>query len=263
MKINIVGGSGVMGRVHSRVFEYSGHKTIITGRSSEVSPESAAKECDITIISVPLSATEETIKKVAPHAKAIVDFSSVKIKPIEWMKKYSSQNSEVAGLHPLYGEADSIKCRSIVFCKTEKTGKNCLELVEILKKAGGAKIIEISPEEHDLYVNGIAQNVRTILLESFGKMVLNKKIDIKKFYDISPPPTKIILDLLARQANEANDEMYSSMKKLNPLQEELNKEIKKILEETILKQNPAEIRDFFGEAIKSAQQRADKRIDKE
>ena len=259
MRINLVGGRGDMGKIHSKVFEELGHEVIITGRSSNPTPIEAAKISDITIISVPLSETEEIIKQVAPHAKAIVDFSSVKMKPMEWMLKYSKKDTEVAGLHPLYGETDSIKDKTIVFCKTEKTGKTCNVLVKILKQAG-ANIIEMTPEEHDLKVNGLSQNARTIILETFGAILNKNKIDVESFYKISPPPTRLILDLLARQSNEKNDEMYESMKKLNPKQEEINKELLECLAQVIKEQNPQNIRDLFGKELKSAQDRVKREI---
>src|SRR3989344_324312 len=125
MKINIVGGSGIMGSVHSQVFESLGHEVIISGRNSNPSIEESSINSDVTIISVPITAVEEVIKRVAPHCKALLDFTSVKTKPLKLMLEYSNRECEVAGLHPLYGPVSSIKGRTIIYCKTEKSGKTC------------------------------------------------------------------------------------------------------------------------------------------
>ena len=144
MIINIVGGRGVMGSMHKRIFEKYGHEVIISGRASNPSIEEAAKQSDISIISVPISATEETIRKVALYCKAIADFTSFKKMPIDAMLKYTKKGAEVVGIHPLYGNVDSISGQTIIVCKTPRTGKICNELIECLKKEG-ATIIEMSP----------------------------------------------------------------------------------------------------------------------
>ncbi len=259
MKINLVGGSGVMGKIHTKVFLEQGHQVIITGRDTQIKPEEAAKTCDITIISVPLEVTQQVIQSVAPFCKTIADFSSVKEKPVEWMIKYAPKDCEILGLHPLYGETQTIKGKTIIACQTKSTGKICLELIEILKNAG-AEIIEMTPQKHDLIVNGLAQNARTTLLETFGRILIENKIDIEEFYKISPPPTKIILDLLARQSNESNDELYASMKNLNQQQDKINESLKNALNETINKSEPEKTRELFGKELKEAQERAKKLI---
>jgi prephenate dehydrogenase len=259
MRINLVGGSGIMGKIHAKVFTEQGHQVSITGRNSQVKPEEAAKTCDITIISVPLEVTQQVIQSVAPFCKAIADFSSVKEKPIEWMKQYAPKDCEILGLHPLYGETSTISGKTIIACKTNTSSKNCLELIEILKNAG-AEIIEMTPQKHDLVVNGLAQNARTTLVETFGRILIENKIDIEEFYKISPPPTKIILDLLARQSNVSNDELYASMKNLNNQQDKINESLKNALKETITSSQPQETRKLFDNELKNAQDRAKKYI---
>ncbi len=257
LKINIVGGTGIMGKIHSRVLREQGHEVTLTGRNSTPSPIEAAKVSDITIISVPLAVTEETIKKVAPFCKAITDFSSVKLKPLEWMKKYSPEDCEIVGLHPLYGETESIKEKTMVVCKTERTRSICNELIASFSKAG-AEMFELTPEKHDLVVNGLAQNSRTILLETFGELLQKHNVNINELYHLSPPPTRILLDLLARQVNPPNDEMYSSMKKLNPFQDSIKAELREALENKTEISSPEKIREFFGDELKNAQERAKK-----
>lgn len=210
MIINIVGGSGLMGKIHRKVFENFGHEVIISGRNSERSIEEAARMSDITIVSVPIEATEETIKKVAPYCKAIMDFTSVKGKPVETMLKYSNQDCEVLGLHPLYGYVDHIKGRTIIYCKTERTGSKCNEVIECLKKAG-AKLIEMSVDEHDKKVLSLGQILRFRVIEAYGKTAHDFGLSIEDMYSLSPPPTKLLIEILSRQLDDKNDSMYEEM----------------------------------------------------
>jgi prephenate dehydrogenase len=210
MIINIVGGSGTMGRVHKKIFEKFGHTVMVSGRKSEISIEDACKKSEITIISVPINVTEDVIKKFAPFCKAIVDFTSLKKFPLEAMLKYSSENCEVAGLHPLYGEVDSINGKTVVFCKTPKTGKRCYEIIDCIKKEG-AIIKEMDAEKHDRIVSSLNQILRVKILTSFGLTLKESSFTVDELYSLAPPPTKKIIELLARQLNEKNDEIYKDI----------------------------------------------------
>lgn len=261
MKINIVGGSGAMGNLHKKIFEDAGHEVIISGRDTNISPEEAAEKSDLTIISVPISATEEVIKKVAPHCKAIMDFTGIKISPIKLMIEHSPENCEVGGLHPLYGNVSSIKNRTVVYVPTEKSGKKCEEIIDTFEKAG-AKIKKMDAKSHDLLVGVISQNARRELLNTFALLMKKNNLTAKDIYEIAPPPTKIILDLIARQVDEKNDNLYFEMQEHNPFKEEIEKEIKEIFSE---KKNSKEIhkmiRNLFGDELKPAQERAKKIVE--
>ncbi len=199
-----------MGRVHKKIFEKYGHEVIISGRTSSPSIVDAAKTCDITIVSVPIFAVEETIKKVAPFCTAIADFTSLKKFPVESMLKYSPLECEVIGIHPLYGEVSSISDRTVVVCKTEKTGKLCLELVKCFENEG-AKIIEMEWEEHDKKVSSINQALRVKMIAAFLSTMKNEENDFDKAYSVSPPPTKNLIELSARQLKEENDVLYEEI----------------------------------------------------
>jgi len=259
MKINILGGSGVMGQVHKPIFEAAGHEVIISGRNSAIGIVKAARLSDLTIISVPISATEETIRGIGPYCegKALMDFASIKAGPVNMMLRYTPENCEVGGLHPLYGAVSSLEGRTVVYCPTERSGEKCKTLVQSLKSAG-AKIKTMTPEDHDYVVNGKFQNARVALFGSFAQLIAETGLSINEIYELSPPPTKILLDLIARQYDPSNDTLYASM-----LAENLRtKEIKELLTERMSSLgSPEEIRNLFGEELKVAQERAKKLIE--
>jgi prephenate dehydrogenase len=260
MKINIVGGRGEMGRVHKPVFESLGYEVILSGRNSSPSIEEASELSDLTIVSVPIGATEEIIRRVAPYSKALMDFTSVKLLPIEWMLKDSSEDCEVQGLHPLYGNVNSIKGRTIIYCPTERTGEKCSALVKSLG-AHGVNMVEMDAKFHDLAINGFLQNNRVKLLEAFVYSLDGLGISMTDAYKLAPPLTKTLLDLAARQANPSNDELYRDMRVNNPFDNYVSKFLENNLRHALNGYNPEKVRQIFGEELKSAQERAQKIID--
>jgi len=244
MKINIAGGTGLMGKIHKPVFEASGHEVTLSGRQTIPNLEEAAQQSDLTIVSVPIPVTEAVIKRVAPYCQAIMDFTSVKTFPISAMIQYAPTKSEVAGLHPLYGDVESIEGRTVVCCPTERAGNRCTAVVNSLRKAG-AEIKEMTPEEHDK-ISDYTQNRRTQKLEEFGLSCAESGLSFKEFYELSPPPTRALLDLLARQVDKKNDELYVAMREYNPFS----------IEEDNFKQNRERLRTWFGNSLEAAQERA-------
>ena len=255
MKINIAGGTGVMGKVHKPLFENQGHEVIISGRLTTPNLEQAARESDLTIVSVPIPLTEEIIKRLAPYCSAIMDFTSLKIFPIKAMLKYSTQSCEVGGLHPLYGRIDLLEGQTVVYCPTSRSGEKCNEIIDSFKNFG-LKVKTMTPERHDLVVNGIAQNARTMALESFALLAERFGVSMTELYGVSPPPTKILLDLLARQVDNYNDELYRVMRDYNPLSKEIASSIAAELFSSSYGDNPKRIRRLFGQELGKAQVRA-------
>jgi len=246
MKINIIGGRGVMGQIHKPVFEKAGHEVYVTGRESKLTPIEAAKTCDVTIVSVPIDYTGKTIERVAPYAPAIMDFTSLKRFPLEAMARYAGPDAEIGGLHPSYGAVDSIQGRTIFYCRTKRSGKACESVVSALKM-GGAEIVEVSPEDHDFLIGGLAQYARMALLETYMKLLQRSHVDFKSFYAACPPPTRVLLDLVARQADEDNDKLIRDMRTYNPYLKPVRRTMTRCLHDVLRKgMSPKDIRRMFG-----------------
>jgi chorismate mutase/prephenate dehydrogenase len=245
MIINIAGGNGPMGKTHKPIFEAAGHSVIISGRKTTPNLEIATSVADLTIVTVPLPITAEIIMRVAPLAEAIMDFSGVKIHPVNTMLKYSSEKCEVGGLHPLYGLRSSINGESVVYCPTTRSGKKCAQIISAFEKAG-AKIVKMTPEEHDQKMD-LVQNQRTIMLRKYITEMEESGYSIQEIYAVAPPPTRILLDLLARQVDEANGSMYEEMIEHNHFTS------KKGLDKLM---TSIQIREYYGRELEPAQKRA-------
>jgi prephenate dehydrogenase len=208
-----------MGKMHKPMFEAAGHEVIISSvrkvKPGVVDAIEATKRSDVTIISVPIRNTEEVIWKVAPYcAGALMDFTGIKTKPLIHMMLAGEKAREVGGLHPLYGEVPSIKGEGVVYCPTRTSKHACNKVIEAFGKAG-AKVTIMKAEEHDLAMH-VVQNERITALQGLMKRIRESKLRIETLYDISPPPTRVMIDLLARQIHPKNDELYEDMLQFNP-----------------------------------------------
>jgi prephenate dehydrogenase len=127
----------------------------------------AAKEYDVPYISleevaskenvivcVPVQFMEEMLVKIAPYVKKdarIIDVSSVKVKPVELMKKHLPSHCEIIATHPLFGPQsgkDGIKGLNMVLCPGRKDTTHRLE--RFFRDELGLNVLIRTPEVHDI-----------------------------------------------------------------------------------------------------------------
>lgn len=228
MKINIVGGSGAMGRVHKPLFEEYGFEVIITGRDSSISIEEGCRISDVTIISVPIENFKEVASKVVGNSKAIMDFTGLKEMPVNYLIENASEDVELCGLHPLYGEVSSVRDEIMVVCKTPRTGRNCEEVLTCFRDSG-IILKEMSSLDHDRIVGGITQNARVKLLEVYSELLKRRGILISELKEVSPPPTRAILDMIEKQ--EGNKELYRQMRDNNKFSIGIEDDLREVFED--------------------------------
>lgn len=213
MKINMICGKEGEQNYKS-IFEKGDHEVIISGRKVTFNLEEAAKQSDLTIVSVPISATEAVIKQVAPYCSAIMDFTRLKEFSFKAMEEYAPRECEIGGLHPLYGEVSSVKGKSVIYCETERSGPKCRAVMGCFMYAG-AKVIKMTPRDHDFVVGEWLQNVRKKLLDAYGALLVyessQKGLSLEELRNMSPPPTRILIDLIARQNRPEDRELYNDM----------------------------------------------------
>lgn len=254
MIINIAGGTGQMGRTHTPIFEKAGHTVICSGRNTSPSLEEAASQSDVTIFAVPISATEEMIARIAPYCRrAVMDLTGLKTFPLAAMNKYAPEGCEVGGMHPLY--RDFAPGRTVVSCPTNKSGEICSEVVRSLE-TGGATIKVMSPDKHDRAM-ALLQNVRIEMQEAYGLLLQGSGIGITDLYELAPPNTRPILDLIARQIAPANDELFQEMCEYNQFTAGSMADLMESLSKTAhTSGSPQHLRRFFGSQLRLAQERA-------
>lgn len=147
--VGIIGGTGRMGSWFASFFENQGFSVSSAGRRTGLTPSTVARECEVVIVSVPITDTIGVIRELGPLVREdglIMDLTSIKKEPVEAMLKYSS--AEVLGAHPLFGpEEERIVGQRVVICPGR--GERWSEwLTGVLEKAG-VKIVKMDPEKHD------------------------------------------------------------------------------------------------------------------
>jgi prephenate dehydrogenase len=120
----------------------------------EASSFEAVVACDIVVMTVAISAMEETCRRMAPRLRpgqVVVDTCSVKVRPVEIMLKELPDSVEILGTHPLFGPdsgKNGIAGFKIVLCPVRiaasayRTIRGHLEALKL-------EIIESTTEEHD------------------------------------------------------------------------------------------------------------------
>ncbi|RMH13110.1 MAG: prephenate dehydrogenase [Planctomycetota bacterium] len=111
---------------------------------------------DVCILAVPVQAIETASAELAPVLRPgtlVADVASIKLGPIEAMRRVLPTHVELLGTHPLFGPQTvaevGLKGQSIALCPV-RLGSERLALVhELLVGSLGLNIVECTPEEHD------------------------------------------------------------------------------------------------------------------
>lgn len=121
-------------------------------------------EIDILVFSIPLESLEESAqyfsKIVSPKA-LIFDVTSVKVEPLNILKKYFP-NNEIIGTHPIFGPQsgkNGITGLTIVLSNLTASQQALENTKHFLSEKLGLKVIEKTPDEHDqemAYVQGLS-----------------------------------------------------------------------------------------------------------
>ena len=148
-EIGIIGGTGGIGRWFASFFRGEGYPVHVVGRSEGMPLPELAKRCRVVIVSVPIAATPDTIRRVGPHLppeSLLMDFTSLKEEPVGEMLKATS--AEVVGCHPLFGpDCPSLAGQNVILCPAR--GERWLNRMEGLFTKSGACITVTTPGEHD------------------------------------------------------------------------------------------------------------------
>jgi prephenate dehydrogenase len=229
-RIAIIGGTGEFGRLFARIFKEDGHEVVITGRDVEkggrvataVGVEftndnlAAAGDSDIVIISVPIENTVDVIREVAPHVKpggALMDFTSVKVEPVQAMKEVAPDGVEVIGTHPMFGPRVATLEGQIVIL-TPVSGEKWLGFVEGFFSRHKARVFISTPEEHDRTM-AVVQGLTHFTYITTASTIKNLDIDVSESRRFASPVYELMLDFIARIVGQ-NPHLYASIQMHNP-----------------------------------------------
>ncbi len=214
MKAGIIGGTGKMGKLFSGVFERAGYEVLVSGRTTSVTNDEIARDCDTVIVSVPVRDTVRVIEEIAPLLKKeqlLCDLTSLKTAPVNAMKKSRAQ---VIGLHPMFGPTvRSLLHQTIIVCP-ERCDEQALHNLLAVFRAEGAACTITTPEAHDramAVVQGLTHFVTLCMAESIRRL----GTDIEKTKSFTSPIYQIELGLMGRLLSQDAD-LYGSILEQNP-----------------------------------------------
>lgn len=184
--IGIIGGTGGIGKWFADYFRSLDYEVHVSGRTAGLSMNEMAEKCAVVIVSVPIEATVETIRKIGPHMKVdslLMDFTSLKEEPLREMLACST--SEVIGCHPLFGpDVGSLSDQNVVVCPGR--GRKWLTwLLETFERSG-ARVVETTPGHHDRMMS-LIQGLNHINTISLGLALRQSGIDSGELDRYSTP----------------------------------------------------------------------------
>ena len=199
--------------------------------------------CDVIILAVPISVTEEMIKKIGPKMKKgaiLLDTCSVKVYPCKWLKDNTPEHVQIIGTHPMFGPVTTcfdldqqtwdLKNKQIVLCPLRMKNNHLVAIEKYLKKLG-IEVIITTPEDHD------RQNAKTLSFVHFiGRSFLKAGIKKQKIFT---PGYADLLKILPHTTGD-NWQLFFDMNNFNPYSEEVRGKFFQacqFIEEKIIKSN--------------------------
>lgn len=229
-KVLIVGGTGEMGQWFTHFFKEKGYEVTVWGKGGKIEIarkmevpftsdlETTVPQSDIVIVSVPINATEEIIKEIAPKMKAgslLMDFTSIKVKPVEAMRKYAPPNVEILGTHPMFGPTiPTIRGQTVILVPVAGRSEKWFPVIKELFEASGAHVEVTTAVEHDTLVS-VVQGLTHFAYISIGMTIDRLDFDLKKSRKFVSPVYDIMLDFVGRILGQ-NPYLYALIQMENP-----------------------------------------------
>ncbi len=229
LRIAIIGGAGKMGQWFARLLLNEGMEVMISDNRSEelrkakiimagelMTNEMAISRADAVLISVPIDNFEEAVKEISCHiqpGQIVIDISSIKARPMELMHKYIAK-SLVLGVHPMFGPgAVDIVNKNFVLTPTNSKEKDLAKHVQLHLNKKGARVSQMSPDEHDELMSVILGLPSFIAIVSADTLLsLNR---LQKTRNISGSTYKMLLMLTESVVTEDTN-LYASLQMTLP-----------------------------------------------
>jgi len=203
-----------MGRWFGELLRARGHRVLVAGRKTELTPTEMARQSDAVVLSLPLPAAlmaAETLGPLLSPDKLLMDLCSLKAQVCKRMA--ASTRAEVVGCHPLFGpDPESLSGQNVVLCPVR--GDRWAGRISDLFTRAGAGVRVCDPEAHDRHmalVQGLNHFITISLARTLHKMDLHPE-DILPF---STPIFRLKLSLVGRLFSQDLG-MYRDLIEENP-----------------------------------------------
>lgn len=172
-------GSGDMSLWFAERLSSEGYKTIVTGRTTEITPPEMIKEVDVVMICVPISVTASTIAQYGPYMRdgqALIILAGESENTIATALQKTTQGVEVMFVHNLWGpQTIAMKDKNATLVRTHRSGSFCSEFEAFLYKHG-ADIFHDTAQKHDLLM-GVGQKLPTTVSVALAMTLKDHQIN--------------------------------------------------------------------------------------
>jgi len=212
--IGIIGGTGRMGTLFRQIFEDAGCVVEVIGRAPASEYRGLAGRYSVVLITVPISATEEVIRSVAPvleHDQLIADLTSIKQMPVAAMLESDAQ---VIGLHPLFGpNMATIKNQKLIMTPARADPKTRLWFQGIFEEVG-MQVHLSTPETHDRAV-AVTQGIIHLQSIAMAHMLRNMNCQLEDLLPFTTPNAHATFAFMARTLSQ-DSSLYGGFLQENP-----------------------------------------------
>jgi prephenate dehydrogenase/chorismate mutase len=212
--VAIVGGHGRIGRLLAGLFGDLGHRVLVADVDTDLRPADAAAAADVTVVAVPIAATEEVIRAVGPHVRddaLLMDVTSVKQAPVAAM--LAATRGSVVGTHPMFGPSvHTLQGQRVVLCRAR--GDAWADWVASAFAARGLVVTETTPEEHDRAMS-VVQVLTHFQTQALGLTLARLGVPLEETLRFTSPAYLLELYVAARHFAQSPG-LYGPIEMRNP-----------------------------------------------
>jgi len=212
--VAVIGGHGRLGAVMVRMFGDLGHQVIVADVDTPLGAGDAASVADVTIVSVPIDATEDVIRVVGPRLRQdalLMDVTSIKEAPVAAMLE--ATRASVVGTHPLFGpNVHSLQGQRVVVCRAR--GEEWANWVVRMFQARGLSVQETSPAHHDRMM-AVVQVLTHFQTQVLGLTLARLGTSLEDTLRFTSPAYLMELYVTARHFDQS-PELYGPIEMRNP-----------------------------------------------
>jgi chorismate mutase/prephenate dehydrogenase len=213
--VAVIGGHGGMGRRMSGLFQDLGHEVLVVDLDTELSAIEAARKADVTLLCVPIEATEKVVREVGPHLSKealLMDVTSIKQVPLAAMLK--ATEASVLGTHPMFGPGvHSLQGQRIVVCPGR--GEAWASWARQTFAARGLIVTQASAEEHDRAMATV-QVLTHFQTQVLGLTLARLGAPLAESLKFTSPAYLMELYIAARHFGQ-DPALYGPIEMMNPL----------------------------------------------
>ncbi|MDF1505395.1 bifunctional chorismate mutase/prephenate dehydrogenase [Roseisolibacter sp. H3M3-2] len=212
--VAVIGGHGRIGALMARLFGDLGHRVLVCDLDTALRPEEAAASADVTVVSVPIDATDAVIRAVGPHVPdggLLMDVTSVKQAPVRAMLE--ATRASVVGTHPMFGPSvHSLQGQRLVLCRAR--GDGWADWAARAFAARGLVVTEAEPAHHDR-VMAIVQVLTHFQTQVLGLTIARAGLPLAETLRFTSPAYLLELFVTARHFAQS-PALYGPLEMRNP-----------------------------------------------